>query len=172
MAPVVLLVLLLHGAQRGAAHYSTVECLNVSVTVARTGANQATQPAVKQQEPQSPQPKQQQTAQDPVEPQQSVQPQQQQQQQLKQGQRLQQSATAAHAQTQSAQVPSPATKQQQQQQQMGRPQDNGARCSFTGICDHSSPHECGPDGLGCVALAAERRKHIFQAVNSSWQAYK
>lgn len=48
--------------------------------------------------------------------------------------------------------------------------DDGARCTFSKICDGDV--SCEPDGLGCLTHALIRRQHVTTAMNTSFHAYR
>jgi hypothetical protein len=50
------------------------------------------------------------------------------------------------------------------------PHDDSPRCSQSKICD--GDHSCGPDGLGCMTDAHQRKMKVREAIRWSWQGYR
>lgn len=50
--------------------------------------------------------------------------------------------------------------------------DRSPRCIHSHICDHELGVSPGPDGLGLVEDALERRAYIVAAAKESWDVYK
>lgn len=50
------------------------------------------------------------------------------------------------------------------------PQDTSPRCQQSKICD--GDHSCGPDNLGCVTSAAERKAAVRKAIAWAWEGYR
>lgn len=49
-------------------------------------------------------------------------------------------------------------------------EDRSPRCKRSGICDGN--HECGPDGLGCVTKAEDRKAKVQEAARWTWKGYR
>lgn len=49
-------------------------------------------------------------------------------------------------------------------------QDISPRCKQSQICD--GDHTCGPDKLGCVTSAAERKQAVRKAIAWAWEGYR
>lgn len=49
-------------------------------------------------------------------------------------------------------------------------QDSSPRCKSSQICD--GDHSCGPDKLGCVTSAEERKAHVRKAIAWAWEGYR
>lgn len=49
-------------------------------------------------------------------------------------------------------------------------QDSSPRCRQSQICD--GDHSCGPDKLGCVTSAAERKAAVRKAIAWAWEGYR
>jgi len=48
--------------------------------------------------------------------------------------------------------------------------DSSPRCKSSQICD--GDHSCGPDKLGCVTSAEERKAHVRKAIAWAWEGYR
>lgn len=48
--------------------------------------------------------------------------------------------------------------------------DTSPRCTRSQICD--GDHSCGPDKLGCVTDASERKEHVRKAIAWAWEGYR
>lgn len=48
--------------------------------------------------------------------------------------------------------------------------DSSPRCQSSQICD--GDHSCGPDKLGCVTAASERKAHVRKAIAWAWEGYR
>lgn len=48
--------------------------------------------------------------------------------------------------------------------------DESPRCSRAQICD--GDHSCGPDKLGCITAAADRKERVRQAIAWAWRGYR
>lgn len=49
-------------------------------------------------------------------------------------------------------------------------QDTSPRCQQSQICD--GDHSCGPDKLGCVTSAQERKEAVRKAIAWAWEGYR
>lgn len=49
-------------------------------------------------------------------------------------------------------------------------QDTSPRCQQSHMCD--GDHSCGPDKLGCVTSAAERKAAVHKAIAWAWEGYR
>lgn len=48
--------------------------------------------------------------------------------------------------------------------------DTSPRCSQSHICDGN--YSCGPDNLGCITNAKERKEHVRTAISWAWAGYR